>query len=135
MVGWLNASSTDKDVLIQVFEASQFIKAPPPAKKGKEQGQGQSGGKASPKVPVDSRLSLLLVMAYDLLIGANKNIEGGGKVKKELMSVKVRMSAELTKLLVRAKASSPVALLPAHLQTQRTSFSTLLSLYFLKTSL
>ncbi|GAM20478.1 hypothetical protein SAMD00019534_036530 [Acytostelium subglobosum LB1] len=56
--------------------------------------------------------SLLLVMLYELMFGANQSIKGGGHAKKSVMAYKVQLSAALARLKIRRQVANNVDLLP-----------------------
>ena len=58
-------------------------------------------------------LYIILVQCYDLLISDKQSIDGGGKIKKYLLSNKARLCSEFARLKIRRKAKNNEDLLPA----------------------
>jgi hypothetical protein len=63
---------------------------------------------------------MIHVMIYDLLLGKNKTVKGGGKVKKLLVSYKNQFEGELVKLKLRHKVQTVEELIPKHLRMNCT---------------
>ena len=59
---------------------------------------------------------LLLVLLYDLLFGPNKAIEGGGHLKRLLLSHRSPIQSALARLYIAQGASTPLGLLPPALR-------------------
>jgi len=59
---------------------------------------------------------LIYVMIYELLFGTKREINGGGKIKKLILSYSVQLSAALARLKVKEKVKDNDQLLPEHLR-------------------
>lgn len=59
---------------------------------------------------------ILHAMLYDLLFSQNKDISGGGTLKKLVLAHSTRINAELTRIKVKSKVTDSTELIPAHLR-------------------